>query len=104
MVVVSDMHCASTLGLCPPQGHKLDDGGEYKPSDVQKKVWAIWEEFWNIWVPKVTKGEPWDLLVNGDAIDGDHHRTTTTISRNLHDQFRAATDCLAPIVKLCGLS
>ena len=101
-IVVSDTHCASTLGLCSPNGHKLDDGGMYKPSRLQKKVWSIWEdEFWNGWVPKVTKGEPYDLIVNGDAMDGDHHSTSTIISRNLHDQFKAAKDCLAPSVARC---
>jgi hypothetical protein len=100
-IVVSDTHCASTLGLCSPNGHKLDDGGMYKPSRLQKKVWGIWEEFWGDWVPKVTKGEPYDLIINGDAIDGDHHNTTTIISRNLHDQYRAAKDCLEPQVARC---
>lgn len=97
-IVVSDTHCASTLGLCPPSGHKLDDGGSYKPSKGQRAVWEVWEKFWNEWVPKVTKGEPYDLIINGDAIDGDHHQTTTIISRNLHDQFKAARDVLAPVV------
>lgn len=98
-IVVSDTHVASTLGLCHPDGHKLDDGGTYKPSRLQKVVWNIWEDkFWNGWVPKVTKGEPYDLIINGDAIDGDHHRTPTIISTNLHDQFRAARECLLPVV------
>jgi len=100
-IVVSDLHCGSTLGLCPPEGHTLDDGGCYKPSVLQKNIWGIWEEFWGEWVPRVTKKEPWDLVVNGDAIDGDHHRTPTIISTNLHDQFRAAKQCLAPVVKMC---
>jgi len=101
IVVISDTHCASTLGLCPPGGHRLDDGGRYQPSRLQRSVWKIWEEFWDDWVPRVTKGEPYDLVINGDAIDGDHHRTPTIISSNLHDQFRAAVDCLEPIVKEC---
>lgn len=101
-VCISDPHCASTLGLCLPEGHRLDDGGWYKPSRLQKKVWSIWEdEFWGGWAKRVTKGEPWDLIINGDAIDGDHHATPTIISSNLHDQFRSAMDCLAPVVKAC---
>ena len=97
---MSDTHCGSTLGLCSPEGHKLDDGGTYKPSRLQRTVWNIWEDkFWNGWVPRVTKGEPYDLIINGDAIDGDHHRTPTIISTNLHDQFKAAEQCLAPAVK-----
>lgn len=100
-IVISDTHCASTLGLCPPEGHKLDDGGEYKPSKLQVKVWHIWREFWGQWVPRVTKGEPWDLVINGDAIDGDHHGTTAIVSANLHDQCSLARACLYPVVRAC---
>ena len=104
-IVVSDPHCASTLGLCPPEGHKLDDGGTYEPSALQRKVWRIWDEqFWGNWVERVTKGEPWDMIVNGDTIDGDHHQTTTTISRNLDTQRRAAVDVLKPRVEACRAS
>jgi hypothetical protein len=101
VVVISDTHCASTLGLCHPDGHHLDDGGSYQPSKAQKAVWNIWQDFWGEWVPRVTKREPWDLVINGDALDGDHHRTSTIISPNLQDQHEAAVKCLEPVVCLC---
>lgn len=101
IIVVSDTHCNSTIGLCRPEGHRLDDGGAYKPSKFQRALWGMFSDFCSEWVPRVTRGGPWDLVINGDAIDGDHHKTPTIISRNLQDQFRVARDTLSGIVKQC---
>lgn len=98
-VVVSDLHCGCRLGLCPPEGVALDDGGTYLPSRLQSKVWAFWREAWDDWVPHVTHGEPYALVVNGDAVDGVPHRATTPISANLEDQTRIARAVLAPLVE-----
>lgn len=95
LIVVSDTHCGCRLGLCPPSV-KLDDGGTYEPSKFQKKLWAIWREFWDVWVPEVTRGEPYDIVHNGDAIDGVHHRATTQISHNIQDQILVAYAALLP--------
>jgi len=99
LIVISDTHCGCKLGLCCPEGAELDDGGTYMPSKMQLKAWAWWDEFWNEWVPKVTRGEPWDIVVNGDALDGVHHNSTTQISHNLEDQTNLAVRILAPIVQ-----
>lgn len=98
LIVISDPHCGCRLGLCPPEGAALDDGGQYIPSRLQLRVWDWWRAFWDEWVPRVTRGEPWDLCVNGDALDGVHHGATTQISHNLEDQARVAEAVLAPIV------
>jgi hypothetical protein len=101
LIIVSDLHCGCRLGLCPANRIKLDDGGEYFASEIQNKVWTWWREFWNIWVPEATKGEPFAVCINGDVIDGVHHNSTTQISHNLQDQKRIAIVVLKPIVKLC---
>ncbi len=101
LIVFSDTHCGCRLGLCPPTPIALDSGGTYLASDFQRKVWSLWDEFWNVWVPDVTKGEPFDVVHNGDAIDGSHHNSTTQISHNLEDQSRIAELVLAPVVKQC---
>lgn len=64
----------------------------------------MWEEFWGIWVPQVTRGEPYDLVHNGDSIDGVHHGSTTQISQNIQDQLTIAVSVLQPIVALCQAS
>ena len=104
LIVVSDTHSGCRLGLLHPDGIRVDGGGLYLPSDFQTKMYAIWREFWDAWVPEVTKGEPFDLVHNGDAIDGVHHKSTTQISHNLEDQQRMAEAVLAPVVQQCKAS
>lgn len=101
LVVVSDTHCGCRLGLCPPDPIPLDSGGTYQASDFQLKMWALWNEFWDDWIPEVTRGEPYDLVHNGDAIDGRHHNSTTQISQNLDDQARIAEAVMRPRVEQC---
>lgn len=97
IVVVSDLHCGCQLGLCPPTGARLDHGGRYEPNRVQKEIWKLWDCFWNDWVPRVTRGEEFDVVINGDSMDGSHHRATHQISHNLHDQENIAYEVLAPV-------
>ena len=99
LVVVSDIHAGCRLALCPPEGAKLDDGGTYRPSAFQKKLWAMWRIFWDEFVPESTKSEPYAIIINGDAREGIHHKATTTISDNPKDQERIAFNILEPLVK-----
>lgn len=99
IIVVSDLHCGCRMGLCPAGGAKLDAGGVYKPSRLQRKLWAQWREFCDKWIPHVTKREPFVLVVNGDALDGNHHGSTTQISHNLSDQSEIAVACLADLCR-----
>ena len=101
LVVVSDTHCGCRLGLCPPGGVFMDEGGMYKPSKLQKKIWKMWREFWDEFVPLATRGEPYAVVFNGDIVDGVHHGSTTQISHNLEDQAANAYECMAPIVEAC---
>lgn len=97
LVVVSDTHCGCQMGLCPPEGMPLDEGGTVLPSKAQLSVWGLWDEFWNVWVPTVTRGEPYSVVMNGDAIDGVHHGSVSQMSHNLNDQCELAYRILKPI-------
>ena len=99
LVIISDTHCVCRLGLCPPSGCELDDGAHYMPSKAQKKVWAHWREFWDEWIPRVTHGEPYVLVHNGDVIDGVHHGSVTQITHNLTYQRQLALEILLPMVR-----
>lgn len=101
LIVVSDLHCGCRLGLCPDAPQRLDGGTYHLPSAFQKQLWGLWREFWDVWVPEATKGEPFDLVVNGDALDGTHHNSTTQISHNIEDQRRIAEAALGPEVARC---
>jgi hypothetical protein len=87
------------MALCPPEGAHLDDGGLYMPSLIQLKIWSWWREFWDEWVPLVCRGEKFDVVINGDSIDGVHHNSTTQISHNLEDQKRLAEVVIRPIAE-----
>jgi hypothetical protein len=95
IIDISDLHCGCRLGLAPPIV-KLDDGGEYHHSKMQAVVWDYWNEFWDIHVPNLTKGEDYVIVNNGDSIDGVHHGSTTQISHNIEDQIRIAEQVLRP--------
>jgi hypothetical protein len=102
LIVVSDTHCGCRLGLYNPDAKiRLDDGGWYRPSEFQVQIWALWRQFWDEWVPTVTKGEPYDICHNGDVIEGVHHGSTTQISHNINDQKRIAVGALMPEVERC---
>jgi hypothetical protein len=94
VVVVSDTHCGCRVGLCPADGIRLDDGGRYGPSGLQRKLWGMWRHFWDEFVPEATRGEPFDVIHNGDAMDGQPHGSKTSISTNLVDQQRIAKACM----------
>lgn len=101
LIIVSDIHAGCRMGLCPPEGIDLADGGHYTPSPIMLKVWSYWQDFWSSWVPEAAHHEPYDVLVNGDLLDGVHHRTTTQISHNLQDQKNIAVAILTPIRAAC---
>lgn len=105
LIVVSDTHAGCRLGLYPSKSVvRLDDGGWYRPSEFQLQMYALWNAFWNEWVPEVTKGESFDLVHNGDVIDGVHHNSTTQVSQNIKDQKRIAVALMEPIVTRCRAS
>jgi len=101
LVVVSDLHSGCRLALCPPEGAELDDGGCYMPSKFQLKLWSYWRSFWDEFVPDATRGEPYAIVINGDAREGIHHRATTPISHNEEDQEDIAFRLLRPLRDLC---
>jgi hypothetical protein len=100
IVVISDLHSGCQMALCPPTGARLDSGNIYipKPDGPQARLWPIWLDF-NRWVGQVTSGKSFDLVVNGDAIDGVHHGSTSQFSHNLNDQIRLAEEILRPLVQ-----
>jgi hypothetical protein len=99
-VYISDTHCGCGMALCPPIV-KLDDGGEYRRSKLQKAIGNYWDEFWGQWVPEVTHGEPFIVVHNGDVIDGVHHNSVTQVSHNLSVQSDIAYEMLKPVVEAC---
>lgn len=100
LICISDTHCGDQLAICPPK-ITLAHGGTYWASKFQMAIWRCWREFWDEWVPMATRGEPYAVLLNGDAVDGRHHGSTHQISQNKADQANIAYEVLSPIVDKC---
>lgn len=102
VVVVSDIHAGCAIALCPPR-IRLDEGGRYTLSKIQKKLWAFWQEFWDEWVPEATRGEPFTVVFNGDGVNGKPHGANTNITDNWSDQIRIGHACMDYALKKPGV-
>ena len=91
LAIVCDTHTNSTLGLCPPNGIELDDGGTYKPSKLQRILWDAWTDFTDtVTALKKKHNARLCTIFNGDISDGDHHNTTQIISRSENTMHKIA--------------
>lgn len=100
-MVVSDLHCGCGLGLFPDKTLRLSDEKQLGPSPFQRKLLRMWRSFWDEFVPAELDGEPFCVVVNGDAIDGVHHNSTNQVTQNMADQVDIAHEMLAPIRDKC---
>lgn len=99
--VVSDLHCGSTMGLCPPEGVQLDDGGRYLPSKAQAALWQCWIQYWAAVEAERRDGDRLFVALNGDVVDGNHHQTAQIVTSNLPaTQHEIAMATLAPMLAL----
>ena len=71
--VLSDLHCGSTLAVMPP-GFVTLEGNSVALNPVQQWLWKCWQET-HKWILETAAGEPFALVINGDLIEGNHHRT-----------------------------
>lgn len=79
LAVVSDIHAGSSVAVCAAPV-ELDDGQTVQPSEAQRWLADLWEEYW-AWVA-ANRGDWLGILVNGDLFDGDHHGTYQMMSRH----------------------
>jgi hypothetical protein len=101
VATVSDVHAGSTVAPCPPQGVRLDDGGQYMPSKPQRWLWDNWCDFFDKAdaCRREVKGNL-VVVINGDATEGHHHGTTQVISNNPDAQSYVAHQIFDVIRKL----
>lgn len=94
LAVVNDIHAGSTTAVCPPEV-PLDDGGHYRASKAQRWLADCWDDYWGR-VAGLRKSEGAELyvIINGDAVDGDHHDTSQIVGRNPNTQFHILAELL----------
>lgn len=86
LAVVSDVHAGGTTALAPDV-IRLDDGGEYHAAKAQRWLMQCWRDYWKQIAAKRDKlGAELYVVCNGDAVEGDHHKTTQIASANPNAQ------------------
>lgn len=89
VAVVSDVHAGGTTALCPDV-IRLDDGGEYHASKAQRWLMQCWRDYWRqIEEKRRALNAELYVVCNGDAVEGDHHKTTQIMSANPNAQAAA---------------
>jgi hypothetical protein len=91
IVLISDLHVGA---LEAPMPLEYDDEGI--GFDFREWVRARLVEFFEDFVPRITNGEPFVLVSNGDIIHGDWHRFGELGIRSIVKQTRAARDLIKP--------
>lgn len=89
LATTSDQHAGSTVALCP-DFIRLDDGGEYHASTVQRWLMQCWRDYWAAVAAKrrALKADLY-VVLNGDLVEGDHHKSTQIMSANPNAQAAA---------------
>jgi len=92
LVCVSDTHVGSSFGLLHP-GFETHEGNPVGQNELQKWLWSAWEDCWK-WADQVIGKDEWSLVINGDAVDGNHHHTKEIWSPDEGDHLQAAAEIL----------
>lgn len=100
VLVLSDLHVGSTVGLMPP-GTTTVNKNEIKPNAIQDFLWASWQDMLG-WVEGETAGSNYAIVINGDIIEGDHHGTKEIWGKDTSDHVTAAETLLRPLLSRCS--
>jgi hypothetical protein len=95
LIVTSDQHCNSTVGLVSPKAD-LDDGGSYVYSRGQRWLWANWMRFCD----HIAKLENQIIILNGDLCEADAaKRSHQLITRNRATIKSLAIETISPLIE-----
>jgi hypothetical protein len=103
LVLVSDLHCGSKVGLCPPSvengsGNIITHGKNLH----QAWLWSVWQELTDKALSIVGIDNA-VLAMNGDATEGSHHRNERElIDADIAIHTDMAAECLTPLAKACS--
>ena len=92
VLVISDTHTGSSIGLAPPLVH-LDDGGIYHSSDAQRLVYEHWQ---GVWKRTLALGLPVVVIDNADTVEGFHHNTAQIWGTDPRKHIDVAVDLRMP--------
>lgn len=94
--VLSDLHAGSVVAVMPPK-FTTSNEQEVTANPLQAWYYDCWQRT-RAWIKSIVRDDPAALILNGDLIEGDHHRTTEIISRDISDHIEIARILLEPLV------
>ena len=100
VMVLSDLHVGSTVGLWP-KDFTSNEGNLIGQNKFQEWLWECWEDML-VWAQKTIGKEPFDLVLNGDLVDGIHHRTLQVMTPDVGDQTDAVRQVLGYLAETCS--
>lgn len=93
--VLADIHGGSSTAVLPPNFRLVEGNQHVEQNKIQAWLWARMQEALQF-ADAVAAGDKWHLVLNGDLIDGYHHKTKQVISTDLDDHVNAAAQVLKP--------
>jgi hypothetical protein len=97
LVVCSDLHCGSSVGLMPPDSENLAGNTiGFGKNKHQEWLWECWQNALGQ-VADHAAGDPYAVLVNGDATEGIHHRSPEVVASLIENHCTMAAEALRPL-------
>ena len=95
LVLVSDLHCGSEVGLVHPRAPINDKGNvvDFGENAHQAWLWDRWQAM-EASVLSALRGRRWALVVNGDCTEGIHHHSPEVIATRIEIHAKIAVRCL----------
>ena len=100
MMVVSDLHCGGVGALFPSE-FTDSRGNTVLPNPAQEWLWYHFRKLGEQGLADLP-GRRVLLLINGDCIEGNHHRTMEITHPREHDHVLIAYKCLAWLSARCA--
>lgn len=96
-LIVSDTHCGSDVGLLAPS-FQTGKGNVITHGNNHHQAW-LWQNWKSLLAEayKIIGKDKFVLTINGDAIEGIHHRSTEMVSQKWEEHLQIATDILKPV-------
>lgn len=96
VVVVGDLHVGGSTALTPPEYIGVD-GNITQQNKVQEILWPWWKDATETWLPRVLRGRDHVLVLNGDLVEGCHHRTKQLMDVDEATHADGAVQVLSPL-------
>jgi len=98
LVFISDIHSGSDEAILQP-GFVTEKGGEpVGRSPLSAWFYDCWVQG-HAWLGELLEPQTYGLVINGDCIEGNHHRTTEIWSPDPRNHAKAAKELLAPVAE-----